>query len=279
MRLTFAGAGSAFCDPADNYQSNLVLAVDTPAGTRRLLIDCGSDARFSLPRIGIRDTSEIDAVFISHLHADHVGGLEWLALTTRYAGPSPRRLKLLIPEVIAAPLWHSCLAGGLAISEDGVLTLDDYFDVAALPEGPSGAREDSGTFTWQDLIFSLVAVPHIEGPEQKMRSFGLAFGLGGRRVYFSTDAKFDRDLAGRPYAEQADVIFHDCETGPRTGVHSQFADLCQLPAELREKMWLYHYSAGPLPDARAHGFRGFVQRGQTFDFARPETLLSGAGSL
>ena len=63
-------------------------------------------------------------------------------------------------------------------------------------------------------------------------------------------------------------------------------------------MWLYHYSPGPLPDACAEGFLGFVRRGQSFDLAtssmqpdetqRAETkeaaatlrqLFRGAGSL
>jgi hypothetical protein len=55
-------------------------------------------------------------------------------------------------------------------------------------------------------------------------------------------------------------------------VHSHYSDLCTLPAELRRKMWLYHYNPGPLPDVRAQGFRGLVQRGQCFDFTRPETF-------
>jgi hypothetical protein len=31
-------------------------------------------------------------------------------------------------------------------------------------------------------------------------------------------------------------------------------------------MWLYHYQDGPLPDAKADGFAGFVNQGQTFEF-------------
>jgi hypothetical protein len=38
-------------------------------------------------------------------------------------------------------------------------------------------------------------------------------------------------------------------------------------------MWLYHYNPGHLPDARADGFRGFVKKGQVFDFANPATLV------
>ena len=73
-RLTFAGAGSAFTTDADNFQSNMV--IETAEG--RLLIDCGGDARHSTKALGLKPR-DIDAVYISHLHADHIGGLEWLA--------------------------------------------------------------------------------------------------------------------------------------------------------------------------------------------------------
>lgn len=270
MRLTFAGAGAAFCDPAENFQSNMVLTVDTADGPRRLLVDCGSDARFSLPRIGVRDATDLEGVYVSHLHADHVGGLEWLALTSRYSA-APRRVRLYVPQVIAGPIWSGSLAGGLLISAEGPLSLADYFEVCPLAE--AGGAYGGGSFVWQGLEIALVPVAHITAETVQMRSFGLSLTLCGTRMYLSTDAKFDPELPSRLYATEADVLFHDCETGPRTGVHSNFADLCTLPAELRARMWLYHYNGGPLPDARAHGFRGFVQRGQTFDFAKPETLL------
>jgi hypothetical protein len=31
-------------------------------------------------------------------------------------------------------------------------------------------------------------------------------------------------------------------------------------------MWLYHYSSGKLPDAEKEDFKGFVKRGQVFEF-------------
>jgi hypothetical protein len=70
------------------------------------------------------------------------------------------------------------------------------------------------------------------------------------------------------YYARADLIFHDCETGPaRTGVHSNYDELVQLPTVVRAKTWLYGYPPGPLPDAAAAGFCGFVQPGQSFELA------------
>lgn len=272
MRLTFAGCGSAFTVGTDNYQSNMLLTLDRDDATqgqgtgkvsRHLLIDCGSDARFSLPRIGIQRASDIDAVYVTHTHADHIGGLEWLALNCRY-GPVRRRPRLIVPAELRGPLWDHSLAGGLAYSEEGPSTLDTYFEVTA-----ASAQEP---FVWEGVSFLTVPVVHVDGGTLRMISYGLFLRADGRNVYISSDAKFDPELATRRYITDADIIFHDCETGPRSGVHSHYEDLCGLPAEVRGKMWLYHYSPGELPDAVAAGFRGFVQRGQIFDFQSPETL-------
>lgn len=268
MRLTFAGCGSAFTVEDDNYQSNIVVTVDgdgekDPAAARRhLLIDCGSDARFSLPAVGLSRPRDIDAVYITHTHADHIGGLEWLALCSRYG--DRRRPRLIVPAELRESLWTSSLSGALRYSEEGESTLDSYFEVTPV--------EPDGTFTWAGVRFETVPVVHIDGGSVRMMSYGVSLTADGRSVYVSSDGKFDPALATRRYAQQADVIFHDCELGPRSGVHSHYDDLRTLPLPLRQKMWLYHYSPGARPDARADGFRGFVRRGQVFDLERPETL-------
>ncbi len=66
MKLTFLGSSAAFESIADNYQSNLLLE---SSGQKKLLIDCGSDARRSLHAVGL-SCKDITHVYISHLHAD-----------------------------------------------------------------------------------------------------------------------------------------------------------------------------------------------------------------
>ena len=71
----------------------------------------------------------------------------------------------------------------------------------------------------------------------------------------------------------ADIIFQDCETAKvLSGVHAHYTELVTLDKEIKRKMWLYHYNPGPLPNARKQGFRGFVQKGQCFDFTDKKTL-------
>ena len=49
LKITFLGSGSAFYNDVDNFQSNLLLECQG----RSLLIDCGTDIRFSMREAGM----------------------------------------------------------------------------------------------------------------------------------------------------------------------------------------------------------------------------------
>lgn len=75
MTVTMLGTGTPFPDAARFGSAILV-----EAGGKRLLFDCGRGAVIRLSQIG-RKPSEIDGVFLTHLHSDHVVGLPDLWLT------------------------------------------------------------------------------------------------------------------------------------------------------------------------------------------------------
>jgi hypothetical protein len=120
------------------------------------------------------------------------------------------------------------------------------------------------------VAFRLVPTVHIHNGYRVIPSYGLFFEVDQTKVFLTTDAQFCPEAIGG-FLDQADIIFHDCETAPYpSGVHAHYQQLLTLPQDIRNKMWLYHYQKGPLPDARGDGFLGFVQRGQTFDFANAQ---------
>lgn len=256
MKIKFLGVGSAFTNE-HYYQSNMLL---TARSGKRMLIDCGGDIRFALRECGFRFRyfgREIDAIYISHLHADHIGGLEGVAFNTRF---DKRRAKcrLFIARSLAQDLWENCLKGGLGCIEGVEANLDSYFACCPI--------EDEGAFHWEGIDFSLVEMLHTGKQCKNGYSFGLIIKDKDSKVFISTDARFQPRLLNE-IAERVDLIFHDCETmRPPSSMHAHYDELCTIPLGLKRKMWLYHYQPDPIRVPEEEGFRGFVQKGQEFDF-------------
>jgi hypothetical protein len=145
-------------------------------------------------------------------------------------------------------------------SIDGdIAELETYFKVHPI--------ERNGYFVWEGIQFNLVKVIHVNNGFFIMPSYGLFFEANGVKVLLTTDAQLCRKEFKELY-EWADIIFQDCETSKfPSGIHAHYNELLTLPAPIRNKMWFYHYPPGPLPDAEKDGFRGFVKRGQAFEFS------------
>lgn len=254
MRLIFLGTASAFVTDTSNYQSNMLLQSDNG---EMLLIDCGSDARRSLHALGYH-YQDIRNVYISHLHADHSGGLEWLAFSRRFDAKQLSKPNLYVSADIVQTLWKHTLSGGLTSLSDEHATLSSYFVVHSVPEG--------GHFNWQKIRFHLVKNIHILTDFAEMPSYGLFFHINDQKIFITTDTQFQPEKMHQ-YYEEADFIFQDCETNKKvSGVHAHYRQLKTLDLTIKNKMWLYHYNSTALPDAKADGFAGFVLPGQTFNF-------------
>ncbi|MGI0486620.1 MBL fold metallo-hydrolase [Pantanalinema rosaneae CENA516] len=257
--LLFLGSGSAFTVGVDNFHSNMLLTTDQG---KSLLIDCGSDIRFSLHAAGMSYLDVTD-IYISHLHSDHVGGLEYVGFTRKF-DPRCDRPRLYLNAKIAAELWDRTLSGGMRSLHQEIAELDTFFDVRPV--------EQQGSFVWEGIRFQLVQMIHVHNGVDLMPTYGLWFELHGRKIFISTDTQLCLDQNQAIY-EAADLIFHDCEISQfPTPVHSHYQELVTLADHLRQKMWLYGYQPGELPDAVADGFQGFVKRGQVFEFCPHSTV-------
>ncbi|ABX78499.1 MBL fold metallo-hydrolase [Coxiella burnetii] len=254
MKLIFLGSGSAFADISNNFQSNILLE---NSNHKHLLIDCGTDAHHSLKNVNLR-YADIDSVYVSHFHFDHVGGLEWLAFSA-YFDPAVKKPKLFIHPSMLNILWDHVLSGGLqSLKGESPATLETYFTLVPI-------REEK-YFTWESINFEMVKTIHVHNGKLLLPSYGLFFSLEKTKIFITTDTQFFPHRYADYYRE-ADLIFHDCEIDKtKTGVHAHFQQLMNLNPAIKSKMWLYHYSENDLPDAKAAGFQGFVKRGQTFNF-------------
>ncbi len=259
MKLQFIGAGSAFTT-GGNYHSNMLLK--SPAGNR-ILLDCGTDARHALHELGLT-YQDINHVYISHLHADHAGGLEWLGFARKF-DPSTELAELFISELLATRVWENTLSGGMRSIAHVDCKLSTFFDVHAI-------SLMQNFFIWEQQRFDLVPVKHIYDNQCPAPCFGLRYKINDRTIWWTADLMFKPDELQQEY-HQADLIFHDCETTPfASTVHPNYKELLQLPAEIKRKIWLYHYNPGALPNAVLDGFKGFVQKGQEFDLTDPDVF-------
>lgn len=252
MKLLFLGTASGLSEDQKNYHSNMILISDAD---EKLLIDCGTDIRFSLAHANF-NFNDVNTLYISHLHADHAGGLEWLGFNRRFNSQKCKPT-LVAHHSLVKPLWNQCLAGGMDTLTPGKATLYSYFEVNALA--------DEQVFSWGGAEITLVKTIHMIANNRVKPSHGLLIKYKGNHFFLTTDTQFHEKML-MPYYLRSKLIFHDCETAAApSGVHAHFDQLAKLSPEIKAKMWLYHYNDGPLPNAKKQGFLGFVKPRQVIE--------------
>lgn len=274
MKITVLGAGSAFS--MQQYQSNFLLDFDG----YKMLFDCGGDIRWALKEVGL-GVNDIDGIYCSHLHQDHVGGFQWVALN-RFFNKSLPKVDLYISEYLVDDLWSDCLKGGLSTYQGAVLGLNDYFNVITIPENETIPLHKIVGFDHDYLNWDLTPVQtvHVMSGYKIMPSFGILLKRNKaikdkvNTLYITADTQYS-PYQIRDFYAQADIILEDCETAEfKSHVHAHYDDLNTLESEFKNKMWLYHYNDNcwnhPGIDAmqnkaRVDGFLGFLLQGQVLE--------------
>jgi hypothetical protein len=223
MRVTWNGTGSAW---SRRYGNSSALIESESDGGTRLLIDCGHTVPARLEELGV-SLRDIDAVFISHLHGDHIYGLEEWGFKNLLLWDA--RPTLLIAEDLAAPLWANVLSGTMAQVCNRSCLLDDYFEVVRLQVGKPVSV---GPFTLE--IRPVRHVPN--AASYGCRVAGDALSLG-----FTCDSLADVDSW---FYDGTDAVFHDCSFSPPFAetVHAHFEELRRYPEDWRRRTRLVHYS-------------------------------------
>ncbi|QHT63867.1 ribonuclease Z [Paenibacillus lycopersici] len=236
------GTGSAFAKTY--FNTNALIYADH----NTLLLDCGITAPLSLHQLG-KPLSEIDAVLISHIHADHIGGMEELAFRMKFV--HGRRPVLYIPEPLAQPLWDSSLKGGLL--QDECPSLDDYFDVRLI-------RPGAKTELLPGLAVEPIQTAHI--PNKNSYSF-----LFNATFFYSADLIFNPELLRNLVEERGcETIFHDCQLKPPGIVHTTLDELLSLPLPVQERIWLMHYDDTKPQYEGKTGVMRFVEQHRRYRF-------------
>jgi ribonuclease BN (tRNA processing enzyme) len=197
------------------------LAIDCPDSYRAVLRDAArtTDRGLSL--------ADIDDVLITHVHGDHMNGLEGVAFFKRFA--QGKRVVLHTTPEAAAVLWEQRLRAPMEHLWDGRclqrLRFEDYFELHLLAWS---GESRIGPFR----VLTRRTVHHVP-------TCALLIEHGGRTLGYSSDTAFDPSLVD--FLSSADLILHETNLGP---AHTPWQSLVELPQDLRRRMRLVHYPDG-----------------------------------
>lgn len=242
-KLLMLGTGGAF---AVKYNNNNALFT---CGDFTLLVDCGVTAIRTLHQLNV-PLDRIDAVFISHLHADHVGGLEEFAFQMN--GRYKRKPRLILPSALKKPIWENTLKGGLENPGQGLTELESYFQVTAI-------EQDSPTEIAEGFSIRVLPTVHVVGKP----SFAL---LINEKLYYSSDCLFDADRLKHLDEQGVQYILHECQLAGTPAVHTTLEQLLTLPEELQRKVQLMHYGDDMESYKGRTGAMTFIEQHETYRY-------------
>lgn len=236
MRITSLGHGNAFSGMKDGNSSFLI-----EHNGKKMLFDCGTLTPYILrDEMGI-NFHDIDAIYISHAHADHVGGLP-LILQSRYWIPKlDEEGKKILPKLFCSFLVCDEISDFLE-NEVRHFKNNSYSCLSNFIY--KGMNHIVNWFEWEGINFSLKPCNHVDyGYAGIKPCYGLEFEVNNKKIAITADTADVWDL------ENYDIVFHDCEAGNyKSGVHAHLDDIIEkyneIPLEKRPKILLTHFGNG-----------------------------------
>jgi hydroxyacylglutathione hydrolase len=218
IQLQMTGTGSAF---ARRYLNNNALI---QCNDYHLMIDMGTTCPLGLYQMNY-SLDRLNGILITHLHSDHIGGLEEIAFRFKYL--YQKKLTLFVPDTLVDWLWEHSLKSGLYNEDHHCTALSDYFNVVTIQEG---------------VPFLICPGLEVETVRTKHIPTKLSYSLYINDIFYSADMIFDRDLVESAVNERhCRYVLHDCQLiGPGL-VHTTLDELLTLPEDIQSKILLMHY--------------------------------------
>jgi len=226
--LRFLGVGNAAA--VELGSANATLERD---GKPWLTIDCGAEGLSAyLAHYG--ETPR--ALFVTHVHLDHVAGFERLFVATWFDPQRRGKVKLYVPATVV-PLLHKRIADYPNVLAEGGVNFWDAFQLVAV-----------GDSFWHDGVRLEVFPARHHWPET-----AYSLRLRGSLVWTGDTRPIPEALAR--YADAGELVAHDCSLHGNPS-HSGIDDLeREYPAALLQRCVLYHYASAE--DGRALASRGY----------------------
>jgi ribonuclease BN (tRNA processing enzyme) len=237
LTITFLGVGNARATSLGNA-SMIIEHNDAPW----LLVDCGFD---TLDRYQARHPNSLPpAVFITHCHFDHIGGLEQLYFLARFANEKP---VIYVSHLLVSTLVN--VLGNTLIAE-GNENVWDVLNIVPVQH----------TFFHQGIKLHIYPVRH-HAPTS-------AFSLHMPGAFFYTGDTRPIPEIINYHINNHEIIFHDCSVKGNPS-HSGLDDLTrEYEPGVLNRLVAYHYSC---PDDAIHFAKhgvAYAQPNQTFELKK-----------
>jgi ribonuclease BN (tRNA processing enzyme) len=225
VRLRFLGSGDAF---GSGGRMHTCFHVTSTKG--QFLIDCGSSALIAMRRFEV-DPNAIDAIFVTHLHGDHFGGIPFLILDGQLVSKRTR------PLLIAGPSgMKQAITDAMETMFPGSSRVQQRFavDVVELiPQRP------------QTFDAAVVVAYEVEHPAGEIR-LALRVTCDGKVIAYSGDTGWTPSLV--PAARGSDLFIVEAYFfDKKVRDHLDFETLRAHLGELSPRRWIVtHMSADML---------------------------------
>ncbi|MCG8613525.1 MAG: MBL fold metallo-hydrolase [Pseudomonadales bacterium] len=210
MNFRFLGCGNA--QISELGHSACVVEFDTD---RRLLIDCG----FGVSQQYRKQYQCLpDAIFITHVHLDHIGGLEQLMFSNWFG--EKKLIKLFVPVTIISLLHQRIASLDNQLAEGGT-NFWEAFQLIPV----------SDSFWLQGFKFQVFQNRH-HAP-----AFCFGLSLPGRFLFTGDTKPIPETIIH--HASQGEIIFHDLSLQKQPS-HSYLDEVMTYPEAVLKRIWFYH---------------------------------------
>jgi len=213
MEFLFLGCGDAFSSGGRLHTCFFVRATETS-----FLIDCGASSLAAMKRAGVT-TEDVDAIFITHFHGDHVGGLPFLLLEAQLVSKRQKPLTLAGPPGLKERA-HTVMEALFP----GTSAREPEFELRFV-ELPQGERTH---------VNSVTVTPYSVQHDPAIPCTGLRFEVDGKVLAYSGDTTWTDTL--KALARGADLFV--CEAylyAQKTPVHLDYKTILARRQELGAK--------------------------------------------